>query len=1019
MKKRSLTLLQKTFLAVLVVSIPLIIVFLYNYNKNTKYIKEDAIRDLANAESVYEGLIYQFLEKAENRVQDFSSDGYIKDEAQKILEGQKSSVKILSDYISKNKLTLDNAINTISIMSLDGKVLTSTNTSTIGNDFSSEEFFLRGKDGISAASSENGTSGLTEIVASAPLANISTGTPIGVIASFIHTSELNKVLEKTMTGEHDIEHGVLPLTEEKDDNIEVYLVNYNKRFIIKPVFVRDEVLNLKVDTLPVNKCIKSNEEFAGFYKNHRNVDVAGASVCLPQMKWVLLIEADTNNILAHTKEIGRNIAITAFIVAGIIAVLFTVFYEVVVKQIRKISVGAEKIAGGNYNITIPIESGDEIGMLSRSFNKMASDIDRRTTALEESEKNLNEAQQIAKLGSWDWDVVKNILYWSDEIYNILGLNKGEFTITYEAFINYVHPDDRELVKRTIHDALYNKKAYVVDYRILLRDGREKIVHGQGVVAFNDMDEPIRLLGTIQDITERKKMEMFQLELQRKYEELINSLNVGIFNVDVAGNILEINNACVSMAEAPSREELVKHNILDLLRDRNKFKEIVDRLSKGDIIRDEEIEFITLKGNKIWTSVSTILKKDKKGNTYLGGIIENITDKKAIEDQLKHSQKLEAVGILAGGIAHDFNNILSAIMNYGNLLLMKRGGDETTKKFAEQIVSASEKGASLTKGILAFTRKQVINPQVVDLNEIIERTEKILMRLINEDIEMNINLADRALNVNIDEVQIDQILMNLATNARDAMPNGGKITIGTSLYEINGEFIRTYGYGNPGSYAMISFADTGIGMDEETIKKIFEPFFTTKGLGKGTGLGLSISYGIIKQHNGFINVFSELGNGTEFNIYLPLTTQEAKERKPIEVITTISGSETLLLVEDNSLVRDTTRVILEEYGYKVIEAVDGEDAVQKFNKNKDNIKLIISDMIMPKKSGKEVYEEIKKISPDVKVIFVSGYTADQIKTKDISEDGISLLFKPITPNKLLKKVREVIDSPNNPKFGLKA
>ncbi len=987
MEKRHLTLLQKVVFAFIVVSLPLIITFLYNYNKNTKYIKEEAIVDLVNTELVYEGLIYQFFEKAENRVQDFSSDGYIRDRAQKIIEGQKSSVETLSDYISRNKIILDKTINTISIMSLDGKVLTSTNISTIGNDFSSEEFFLRGKNNISVAVNENVASGLTEIVASAPLTNISTGMPIGVIANSIHVSELSKVLENVM------------------NTINVYLVNYNKRFITKPIFDRDVLLNQKVDTLPVNKCIKSNENFIGFYKDYRNVEVAGASACLPEMKWVMLIETDANTILEHTKDIGRNILTTAFIVAGIIGALFIAFYEKVVKQIRKISVGAEKIAGGNYNITIPIESGDEIGILSRSFNRMASEISRRTYELAESEKRLREAQHIARLGSWDWDIVKNELHWSDEVYRIFGLKQHEFKES--RFLNYVHRDDREFVNRAIHDAMYNKKPLSVDYRIVLQDGDEKIVREEGIVTYSNAGEPIKIFGTIQDITEQRMLEKSKLEIRQRYEELINSLNAGVFKIDTNGNFIEVNKACVVMAEADSREELLKHNVLDLLKDKGKLKEIIDKLLKGESVVDEEIPFITIKGNKIWTSVSTVLKKDDKGNIYLEGIIEEITEKKKLEDQLKHSQKMEAVGILAGGIAHDFNNILSAIMNYSNLLIMKRREDEMTKKFAEQILEASRRGAGLTRGILAFSRKQPMNMQVVDLNEVIRMVEKMLKRMIGEDIELTIRLKDKPLIVNVDEVQIDQVMMNLSTNARDAMPKGGMIIISTDIFELDEGYIRSHGYGMAGVFAMVSFRDTGVGMDEKTRMRIFEPFFTTKEFGRGTGLGLSISFGIIKQHNGFINVYSEPDKGTEFKIYIPITSEKQRVIESAEVTLSLNGTETVLLAEDDTEVRETTRAILEEHGYKVIEAVDGEDAVAKFIANKDRIKLIISDMIMPKKNGREAYEEIKKISPDIKAIFMSGYTADLLTEKDIHK-GLDLVLKPVASKELLKKVRGVID-----------
>jgi PAS domain S-box-containing protein len=879
MKKISLTLIQKTFLSVIAVFLPLIIAFFYNLNINKEVLMGHALEDLSSQAFVYEEVLSQFLEKSKNRVQDFSSDGVIRSEAELILNGNRSAVKSLSDYISKNKLIIDKSIYTISIISPEGKVIASTDLSAVGGDLSGEEYFKKGKDRVSVAERKTSAPELPEIVASAPLLSISTGMPIGVIANYIRMSELNSILESIETEEYEREVRVVE-AELKRHRIKVYLVNEEKRLISKPSSVKDIELNHIIDTLPVKKALESNEELSGFYENYKKISVAGASEYLPEMRWILIMEEDVDDILAHARMIGRNMLITASIVLGIIIILFIAFFKDVVMRIKRVSFAAEDIAKGNYETTIPIEAMDEIGILSRSFNRMSSEIKRETGELEESRK--------------------------------------------------------------------------------------------------------------------------------KYEDLINSLNVGIFKVDTEGNLIEVNRACFEMADADSREELLRYNVIDLLVDKGKLKEIVDRLLKGESVVDEQIEFITIKGDRIWTSVSAIIKKEGEDKIYLEGMIEEITEKKRLEDQLRHAQKMEAVGILAGGIAHDFNNILSAIMNYGNLLIMKKGGDEMTKKFAEQIVSASERGAGLTRGILAFSRKQVVNLQVLDLNELIGRTKKILMRLIGEDVELITNLIDKPLNVNADEVQIDQVLMNLATNARDAMPNGGKITIGTSIADINGEFIRIYGYGSPGSYAVISFADTGIGMDEETKKKIFEPFFTTKGVGKGTGLGLSISYGIIKQHNGYINVFSEKGKGTEFSIYLPITCEIAKEKTTEEAAVNLRGKETLLLAEDNSVVREAARAILEEYSYKVIEAVDGEDAVKKFNENKDNISLIISDMIMPKKSGKEAYEEIKKTTPDVKIIFLSGYTEDQLKTRDITEEGINLLFKPITPNKLLRKVREVID-----------
>ena len=380
----------------------------------------------------------------------------------------------------------------------------------------------------------------------------------------------------------------------------------------------------------------------------------------------------------------------------------------------------------------------------------------------------------------------------------------------------------------------------------------------------------------------------------------------------------------------------------------------------------------------------------------------------LEAQLRHIQKLEAIGQLAGGVAHDFNNLLTAIIGNATLLQMKMDRDSKLFSYAQEILATSERGANLTKGLLAFSRKQAIDVKPVGLNNIIKSIEKLITRLIGEDIELKVKLSDKEIIVVADSGQIEQVLMNLATNARDAMPDGGFLSITTDLINLDDSFIRAHAYGSPGRYALITVTDTGMGMDEETKEKIFEPFFTTKEVGKGTGLGLSIVYGIVKQHQGYINVYSELSKGTTFKIYLPIIEVEAKGIEVREAPAQIRGTETVLIAEDEADVRRFTKAFLEEFGYKVIEAVDGEDAVNKFKENRGKIKLLILDVIMPKKHGKEAYDEIKMLQPDIKVIFASGYTDDIIYRKGILEQGLGFVSKPFIPTKLLKKVREALD-----------
>lgn len=391
------------------------------------------------------------------------------------------------------------------------------------------------------------------------------------------------------------------------------------------------------------------------------------------------------------------------------------------------------------------------------------------------------------------------------------------------------------------------------------------------------------------------------------------------------------------------------------------------------------------------------------------VIRDITEHRKLEGQLRQAQKMESIGTLAGGIAHDFNNILTAIVGYGYIALMNMGADDPQRKNIEHIIEGTDRAAQLTKDLLIFSRKQVGEKIPVDLNEIIGKVEKFLRRVIGEDINFTLGLCGEPLIVSADAHQLEQVLMNLATNARDAMAAGGNLTVSTARIVIEKDFITIHGYGKPGCYALVTISDTGEGMDEETRAKIFEPFFTTKEVGKGTGLGLAVVYGIVKQHDGYINVYSELGSGTTFRIYLPLVSSQIRgeELEPEKEIA-VRGTETILLAEDDESVRDLVSMVLKEHGYTVIVAVNGADAVNRFKEQRESIQLLISDLIMPKMNGKEAYDEMRALQPGMKAIFVSGYAPDFIRQKMSFESGLSLISKPIQPHALLRLVRRVLD-----------
>lgn len=386
------------------------------------------------------------------------------------------------------------------------------------------------------------------------------------------------------------------------------------------------------------------------------------------------------------------------------------------------------------------------------------------------------------------------------------------------------------------------------------------------------------------------------------------------------------------------------------------------------------------------------------------------EKEQLAAQLQHAQKMEAIGQLAGGVAHDFNNILCAIIGFGALLDIAMSKTDPSRHHLEQILSAADRATSLVQGLLAFSRKQIINPKAVDLNDVVRNIDKMITRLISEDIELSIRLSEKKLYLFVDTGQIDQVLLNLVTNARDAMPHGGKLLIETDEALPNSE-IEAVADVLPGtSFALLSVSDTGTGIERETQEKIFEPFFTTKEVGKGTGLGLSTAYGIVRQHNGHITMTSEIGKGTSFRIYLPLASYDSLPPHLIESpATSVSGSETLLVVEDNQEVRNLNRLVLETFGYRVIEAVDGEEAVARFREHHDEIDMIVMDVVMPRLNGRQAYIEISKIRPQVKVLFVSGYAPDFIESKGIATEGFTFINKPVAPMALLKTIREILDS----------
>ncbi|HSW62275.1 MAG TPA: ATP-binding protein [Dissulfurispiraceae bacterium] len=467
--------------------------------------------------------------------------------------------------------------------------------------------------------------------------------------------------------------------------------------------------------------------------------------------------------------------------------------------------------------------------------------------------------------------------------------------------------------------------------------------------------------------------------------------------------LDCNDAMLSMFELGSHEN---SGLASLLPDAA--KDIQAKMRTDGFLKDYEAHLTRQDGKQVTVLFSCEVVKDDSGipMVYLG-IFRDITEQVKLMQQLRHSQKMETVGQLAGGVAHDFNNILCAMIGFCYLAKMKTGEDHPARRYLDHIAALMERGANLTKSLLAFSRKQLLAVRPEHINEIIEDISEFLRRIIGTDIQLETALAGEDLVVMADRGQIEQVLMNLATNARDAMPDGGSLRIGVARCEIDKDFVHAHGYGAHGTYAALTVEDSGAGMDEKTMEKIFEPFFTTKAEGKGTGLGMAIAYGIIKQHKGFINVYSEVGKGTVFRIYLPVAQQKRLPAEQDAEPARVGGTETILLVEDDATLRSVLRSVLSESGYRVIEAADGSEAAELFRRRQNEIDLVLMDVIMPEMGGKASYNEIRIIRPDAKVLFISGYTADHLSAKSILREGLHFVSKPVSPQELLRKIREVL------------
>jgi len=510
--------------------------------------------------------------------------------------------------------------------------------------------------------------------------------------------------------------------------------------------------------------------------------------------------------------------------------------------------------------------------------------------------------------------------------------------------------------------------------------------------------------------ERRRAEAALREAEAGYSTLVEQAPVGIYRSNPAGRFLSANRALACILGYDSPAELLGLDMTrDVYADPAERQRLLDRDSYTEREYDEvEATWKRKDGRRLTVQLSVRAVRDGSGDVeYYETFVRDVTEQRRLEGQLLQAQKMEAVGRLAGGVAHDFNNLLTVILSYSDLLLEDLPPEIPDRADVAEIRKAAVAASSLTRQLLAFSRQQVLEPRVLDVNTVVASTEKLLTRLLGEDVSLTTTLAAALGAVKVDPGQLEQIIMNLAVNARDAMPRGGRLSIETANVEMDESYVHGHPLARPGHYVMLAVSDTGTGMDAATQARIFEPFFTTKEAGKGTGLGLATVYGIVRQSSGFIWVYSEPGHGTSFKIYLP-RVDEPVSPAGAAAPQVVGGSETVLVVEDVAAVRAVTRQMLERQGYCVLEAANGATALSLARQHQSAIHLLVTDVVMPEVSGRELADQLVQLRPDMKVLFMSGYTDDAVVRHGILQEGIAYLQKPFTPDTLARKVRAVLD-----------
>jgi PAS domain S-box-containing protein len=749
----------------------------------------------------------------------------------------------------------------------------------------------------------------------------------------------------------------------------------------------------------------------------------GALAEIRDTPWAVWVEFPRGVVVAPAAAFLGRMAGIGLLVVGLSALLVRTVTRRLTTPLTALTDAAEAIAAGDYARRTPnSHRQDEVGRLGDAFNVMAEHVEathqglearvsERTTAIEALQSSEARYRAIVELA---FDCVITI----DEHGIVTEFNPAaERTFGYgrdkavgrELATLIIPPSLREAHRRGLAHYLETGIGPVIGKLIEIAAMRADGTEFPAELAITAIESvgPARMFtGVVRDITRRKQSEAALVESERAFRSTFDDAPLGIAQVSIEGRWLRVNRYLASVLGYQA-DDLCGEPFLDIFHPDDTPMEL---MTEADRPGDREERVRRKDGQSLWVRLTISALRDASGTPrHFIVIIEDVSERRRLEDRLRQSQKMEAIGQLAGGVAHDFNNLLTAILGYAQLVADALDPDDPKRRDVEEIVKAAERSAALTGQLLAFSRKQVLLPTILNLNALIENTSVMLRRLIGEHIDLTTRLAPDLAPVSADVTQIEQIVINLAVNARDAMPSGGRLTIETENTELDGTPGTHPATPEAGRYVMLVVSDTGVGMDAETQRRLFEPFFTTKEPGLGTGLGLATVYGIVKQSGGFIWVYSEPGHGATFKVYLPASsgTVTATPRRTASV-PKHEGTETILVVEDERAVRVMTRVILERSGYHVIEAATPDEARRLFREHAETIDLLITDVVMPGSHGPALYKQLVEHHGPLKVLYMSGYTDDEIIHAGRLERGVNFIEKPFTAQKLTEKIREILD-----------